>query len=171
MPNYRRSRLAGGTYFFTVTLKDRSSRLLTENIESLRSAIKQTREKYPFKIDSWVVLPEHMHCIWTLPKNDGDYDLRLRRLKTLFTYQLKLSATIHPKQKVWQRGYWEHTIRDDEDFKAHVDYVHINPVKHGWVNRIIEWPYSTFHRYVQSGVYAPDWAGGYEIGLSIPVGE
>jgi len=171
MPNYRRSAVAGGTYFFTVNLHDRTCNLLTTHIQTLKSAIRQAHQHQPFQIDAWVVLPDHMHCVWTLPNNDTDYMSRWRRIKSLFSRRLKSDGLLPGYQTVWQRRYWEHTIRDDTDFKAHMDYVHINPVKHGWVQKVADWPYSTFHRYVQAGTYSCDWAGGEETQIVTPVGE
>ncbi len=152
MSNYRRYYLNGGTWFFTVNLKHRKSDLLIRQIAELRSAIRRVKNTKPFQIDAFVVLPEHLHCIWTLPENDCDFSSRWRELKKLFTKSIKC-------QEVWQPRFWEHTIRDEEDYRRHVDYIYINPVKHGWVTRVQDWPCSTFHRDVRSGVYPVDWAG------------
>lgn len=175
MSNYRRSRLPGGTYFFTANLQNRHSRLLVENIDPLRAAVRQVRVKRPFRIDAWVVLPEHMHCIWTMPTDDGDYPGRWKAIKQAFAKALPLTERRTATQfrrgerGIWQRRFWEHLIRDARDFKAHFDYVHFNPVKHGHVRRVADWPYSTFHRAVANGIYPRDWAGGME--LDGPVGE
>ena len=171
MPNYRRSAVPGGTYFFTVNLHDRNHSLLTTHIQTLKSAIRHAHQQQPFQIDAWAVLPDHMQCVWTLPEHDTDYATRWRRIKSLFSRRLKSEGLLPGEQKVWQRRYWEHTIRDDNDLNAHVDYVHINPVKHGWVRRVVDWPYSTFHKHVKSGIYQPDWAGGEESRIGTPVGE
>ncbi len=166
MPDYRRNRVPGGTYFFTVNLLERRCSMLTDNIELLRSAVRTTRHNRPFHIDAWVVLPDHMHCIWTLPEGDTDYASRWKAIKIAFSKALPrtetLSATRLAKGErgIWQRRYWEHTIRGERDYAAHMDYVHINPVKHGHVVRVGDWPYSSFHRLVEAGVYAADWAGG-----------
>ncbi len=152
MSNYRRYYLNGGTWFFTVNLKKRKSDLLVRQIAELRSAVRRVKNTKPFQIDAFVVLPEHLHCIWTLPENDCDFSSRWRELKTLFTKSIKC-------QEVWQPRFWEHTIRDEEDYCRHVDYIYINPVKHGWVRRVQDWPFSTFHRDVRDGTYPIDWAG------------
>ncbi len=152
MPNYRRRWIAGGCYFFTVTLADRRSDLLTTEIATLRQAVRKIRLQRPFDINAWVVLPDHMHCVWTLPDGDRDYAGRWRALKTEFTKRL---GTASP----WQTRYWEHTIRDAADDAAHVDYVHFNPVKHGYVTHAADWPHSTFRRAVAAGMYPADWAG------------
>ena len=171
MPDYRRNRVPGGTYFFTVNLLQRNSRLLVEHIESLRAAVRLVRNKMPFHIDCWVVLPEHMHCIWTLPEGDADYALRWKAIKIAFaktipkTEPLSTVRQVKGERGVWQRRYWEHTIRDERDYAAHVDYVHINPVKHGLVSRVADWPYSSFHKFVAAGVYSLDWAGGVDVEL------
>ena len=166
MPDYRRNRVPGGTYFFTVNLLERHRSLLTVNIDLLRAAVRTVRRARPFHIDAWVVLPDHMHCIWTLPENDADYASRWKAIKIAFSKSLprteSLSAVRQAKGErgIWQRRYWEHTIRDARDYAAHMDYVHINPVKHGHVTCVADWPYSSFHRLVETGVYVPDWAGG-----------
>ena len=162
---YRRNRVAGGTYFFTVTLHNRKSSLLVDRIDDLRESVREARRERPFRIDAWVVLPEHLHAIWTLPVGDDDYSIRWGRLKGLFTHRLvKAGIKLCKKPKggyaLWQDRFWEHTIRDDTDYAQHVDYIHYNPVKHGWVRRVRDWPYSTFHRYVEEGIYSIDWADG-----------
>jgi putative transposase len=165
MPNYRRARVAGATYFFTVNLWDRSSDLLVRHVDLLREAMRMTRSRHPFQIDAWVVLPEHMHCLWTLPPGDADFALRWQVLKYHFSRRLPqaeprtLTCRLRHERGVWQRRYWEHLIRDEEDYRRHVDYIHINPLKHGHVGRVADWPYSTFHRAVREGLYPQDWAG------------
>ncbi len=164
MPNYRRNRIPGGTYFFTVNLLERKSRLLIDNIDALRAAVRKVRAARPFHIDCWVVLPDHMHCIWTLPPGDVDYPSRWKAIKIAFAKSIpkteRLSAVRLAKGErgIWQRRYWEHTIRDDLDYARHVDYLHFNPVKHGHVARVRDWPYSSFSRFVDAGVYSVDWA-------------
>ncbi len=165
MPDYRRNRVPGGTYFFTVNLLERRSSLLTEHIDAFRDAVRQVRVRKPFHIDAWVVLPDHMHCVWTLPPGDVDYSGRWKAIKIAFAKSLPktegLSAVRARKGErgIWQRRFWEHTIRDDADYAAHVDYVHINPLKHGLVQQVVDWPYSSFHRFMSAGIYPLDWAG------------
>lgn len=166
MVEFRRSRSAGGTYFFTVVLCDRASGLLVEQIGLLRDAVRQVRRAWPFQIDAWVVLPDHMHCVCTLPQGDDDYSSRWKDIKARFSRALPKTETLTGRRfrkgerGIWQRRFWEHTIRDDVDFAAHVDYVHLNPYKHGLVRHVREWPYSTFHRYVAEGIYPIDWMTG-----------
>jgi len=163
MPNYRRDLTPGGTYFFTVALRDRTSRLLVERIENLRRAVRETRQEAPFEIVAWVALPEHMHAIWTLPDGDADYAGRWRMIKTRFSRHLSPSGSTpaslvrRGEKGIWQRRFWEHRIRDETDLQTHVDYTHFNPVKHGHCERVVEWPYSTFHRWVAQGHYPADW--------------
>lgn len=169
MVNYRRNRVPGGTYFFTVTLRDRSSRLLVEHIDSLRAALRSVRRAQPFRVEAIVVLPEHLHTIWTLPDGDVDYPGRWRAIKSAFTHAVVRSGVAIPRNEkgeyaLWQRRYWEHTITDEDDYRRHVDYIHFNPVKHGWVKQVCDWPNSSFHRYVEQGLLPPDWAGGNEGG-------
>lgn len=165
MTNYRRNIVPGGSYFFTVNLADRQSALLTDNIAGLRSAFRYARGRHPFTIEAIVVLPDHLHAIWTLPEGDADYSLRWRLIKSTFSRALpngeRLSASRSSKGErgIWQRRYWEHTLRDENDFARHMDYIHFNPVKHGHVARVKDWPYSSFHRMVRMSVYPEDWAG------------
>ncbi len=163
MPDYRRNRVPGGTYFFTVNLHDRSRPLLVERIDLLRTAVHRVRELRPFHIDAWVVLPEHMHTLWTLPEGDADYRHRWHSIKMLFSKGIETgeprspSRQIRGERGIWQRRYWEHTIRNDHDYAAHMDYIHFNPVKHGLVANVADWPFSTFHRSVALGLYPPGW--------------
>jgi putative transposase len=165
MTNYRRNRVNGGSYFFTVNLADRTSTLLIDHIDLLRSAVSYTRERHSFTVDAMVILPDHLHAVWTLPLNDADYATRWRLIKTMFSRGVprdenRTASRMNKGERgIWQRRYWEHTIRDDLDFSRHVDYVHINPVKHGYVTRVADWPHSSFHRYVKDGVLPSDWAG------------
>ncbi|MGZ8946169.1 MAG: REP-associated tyrosine transposase [Methylococcaceae bacterium] len=172
MVNYRRNFVPGGTYFFTVTLRMRNSRRLVESIDLLRLAFRKIREAKPFQIEAMVVLPEHLHSIWTLPPNDSDYPGRWKAIKSVFTRELEKSGVPVIKRKdgsalIWQRRYWEHTIRDLNDLNQHIDYIHFNPVKHGLVTRVVDWPYSSFHRYVRQGLLPPDWAGENVDGMTL----
>lgn len=166
MPDYRRNRVAGGTFFFTVNLLDRRSDLLVTHINALRAAVRRVRARVPFRIEAWVVLPDHLHCIWTLPAGDSDFPGRWRAIKIAFAKSLSASEprsqvmAARGERGIWQRRYWEHTIRDQRDFATHFDYVHFNPVKHGLVEHPAEWPYSTFRRCVARGLYPAGWAGG-----------
>jgi putative transposase len=175
MTNYRRHRVPGGTYFFTVNLEDRRSQMLTANIDHLRKAVRQTRAKSPFHIDAWVVLPAHLHCIWTLPHGDTNFSARWQSIKTAFSKQIpanefrSLSRESKGERGIWQRRFWEHTLRDDDDYARHVDYVHFNPVKHGLVLSAAAWPFSSFHRAVAMGLYDASWAA--RDGLTTCVGE
>jgi REP-associated tyrosine transposase len=162
MPEYRRNRLPGATYFFTVNLLDRRSDLLVTHIDRLREAIRVARRRRPFTIDAWVVLPDHMHCLWTLPPGDSDFPRRWWDIKTAFSKALptreQRSAVmmLRGERGIWQRRYWEHTIRDDRDYAAHMDYVHFNPVKHGLVANPADWSFSSFHRCAAAGMYPRD---------------
>ena len=161
---YRRNFVPGGTYFFTVTLADRRSTILTDHIGALRSALQIAQWERPFSIDAIVILHEHLHAVLTLPPNDIDFPGRWRRIKGHFSSSLIASrATIaretNGRLSLWQQRYWEHTIRDETDFERHVDYVHFNPVKHGLVAQVSDWPHSSFHRYVRKGILVADWGG------------
>ncbi len=158
---YRRNFVAGGTYFFTATLADRKCDWLVRHVDSLRVAFRHARRERPFAIEALVVLPDHLHCVWTLPPGDADYSHRWRLIKARFLKDVLLAgAPIHQSAKgeynVWQRRFWEHTVRDEADLLAHVDYIHYNPVKHGLVTRVSDWPYSSFHRFVRMGWLSAD---------------
>jgi putative transposase len=160
MPNYRRARNAGATYFFTVVTAGRRALLVGEPaIAALRQSVAEVQRQMPFSIDAWVVLPDHMHALWTLPENDADFSSRWGRIKAGFTRLSGLAHTSAPRQDggVWQPRFWEHLIRDDADFDAHMDYLHYNPVKHGYVSRVIDWRHSSFHRCARQGFYPVDW--------------
>jgi len=164
MVRYRRNLVPGGTYFFTLTLADRRSSALTDHVALLRSAFRQTRVKQPFAIDAIVVLPEHLHAILTLPPRDADYSGRWRRLKGVFTRGLVASGVAVPHDargefSLWQKRFWEHTIRDDRDFERCADYIHFNPVKHRLVTAPAAWPFSSLHQYVRAGILPGDWGG------------
>jgi len=214
MPNYRRSVVPGGTYFFTVVTHQRRKNLCNDDMrDALHSAIRSTQAKWPFLIDAWVLLPDHLHAIWTLPRNDRDYSARWSMIKRLVTQQVGFTSsygahgapyngdsgghgaadisasrllptvgcavrTNSPPNKakcnqpcqsesrkkrreghLWQRRFWEHLVRDEGDLNRCRDYLHWNPVKHGQVSRVADWPYSTFHRFVRKGWYPVDWGG------------
>jgi putative transposase len=168
MPNYRRFTVPGATVFFTVVTYERRP-FLVEPLarRCLRDAIAAVRERHPIEVRAIVLLPDHLHAIWTLPKGDSDYSMRWRRIKEEFTERFlaeggtesqRSSSRVERKERgVWQRRFWEHTIEDDDDFERHVDYIHYNPVKHGLVTCPRDWPYSSFSRWVRQGDYAPEW--------------
>lgn len=165
MRTYLRHRVPGGTYFFTVNLAERKHNdLLIRHVETLREACRYVQQRHTFVIEAMVVLPEHLHCIWKLPEGDDDFPLRWRLLKAYFSRHIltgeRISASRQRKDErgIWQRRSWEHVIRDDTDFQRHVDYIHYNPVKHGYVEKVADWPYSSFHRWVKLGIYPQDWA-------------
>ncbi len=163
MVAYRRNFIPGASYFFTVTLRDRSSSLLTDKIDDLREVIRSVRTERPFTIDAIVILPDHLHCIWTLPHNDADYSIRWREIKSRFSRRVpdgepRTTGRINKSERgIWQRRFWEHTLRDSLDVERHVDYIHYNPVKHSYVDTVAEWPYSSFHRFVSQEQYPLDW--------------
>jgi putative transposase len=160
MPNYIRAKAGGATFFFTLTLQDRSSRMLIDHVVELRECVKQAQARHPFHIDAMVVLPEHLHALWTLPPADADFSTRWMLVKQAFTR--RVGDTSRPRatkgeRNLWQKRFWEHQIRDDDDFARHVEYIHFNPVKHGWVLRAGDWPYSSLHRFVREGKVCADW--------------
>ena len=172
MLNYRRAWRQGGTYFFTVNLLQRHNNdLLIRQIDTLREAVRSVRQRHPFQIHRWVVLPNHLHCIIELPVNDSDFATRWRLIKLAFSKSIpkterRSRVRIRRGERgIWQRRYWEHLIRDEADYQAHMDYLHFNPIKHQYVTRVADWPYSTFHRLVEEDVYPVDWAGGGDVEL------
>jgi putative transposase len=175
MPNYRRVFVPGGCWFFTVTLLNRRSNLLTERIDALRDATRWTSNRQPFHIDAFVVLPEHLHAVWTLPPEDTDFSGRWRSIKVRFAKAIPACEPRSPvrlargERGIWQRRFWEHLIRDEDDYARHVEYCWINPVKHGLVSRVRDWPHSSFHRDVRAGIVPEDWAG--DVGVTGNFGE
>lgn len=178
MPNYRRADLKGGTYFFTVVTEKRQPILIEPDArEALRHAIEKTREKHPFIIDAWVLLPNHLHTVWTLPENDADFSSRWSLIKQITTHEcgqkyrnealLTKRRTAKRQGTMWQNRFYEHTIKDDVDYQAHMDYLHFNPVKHGLVNAVKDWQWSSFHRLVKHGVYENNW-GGDSVTFDLP---
>ena len=155
--------MAGATFFFTVALLDRRSALLVEQIGLLREAVRKAKAARPFHIDAWVVLPEHMHCMWTLPEGDSDYSNRWKDIKSVFSRSLPkreyrdLVRTKKGERGIWQRRFWEHAIRNEADYYAHFNYIHLNPLKHQLVPHVRDWPYSSFHRLVKERIYPLDW--------------
>jgi len=169
MPNYRRAWHPGGTYFFTVNLLERGGNdLLVKHIDLLRTHVRLVKQRHPFVIHGWVVLPDHLHCVIELPEGDMDFPVRWRLIKMGFSKALPREERLsrvrqrRGERGIWQRRYWEHLIKDEADYQAHMDYIHINPVKHGLVDRVVDWPYSTFHHLVEKGIYPLKWAGGNE---------
>ncbi len=144
MPNYRRILERGGEYFFTVNLADRRSDLLTNHIGLLKAVYRGVSQRHPLKTIAIVVLPDHLHAIWQLPEDDCDYAKRWRLIKSGFTRGLR---RVGYDGKVWQNRYCEHHIRDDTDMNNHIDYIHGNPIRHGYVEEYEDWPYSSWHRY------------------------
>lgn len=166
MPDYRRAYLKGGTLFFTAVTYKRYPIFEQESaIALLRRCFKSVMAEYPFSLDAIVILPDHLHCIWTLPDDDCDFSVRWKRIKVSFTRNYSgstagdISASMRKKKEkgIWQRRFWEHLIRDDEDFKRHCDYIHYNPVKHGLVDSPIEWEYSSLRKFVEKGLYPRTW--------------
>jgi putative transposase len=168
MSRYRRGRIGGGTFFFTVTLADRTSDLLVRHIDRLRRIYTSVEQRQPFDTIAICVLPDHLHAVWRLPPGDADFPLRWSLIKSGFSRGLtgdaaRTQSKIAKRERgLWQRRYWEHAIRDDADLARHVDYIHFNPVKHRLVRRVCDWPHSSFKHYVARGDLPPDW-GGVEI--------
>jgi putative transposase len=166
MPNYRRADIKGGIFFFTVALADRSSSLLVDEIDRLRRAYRTVQRRRPFETIAVCILPDHIHTVWVLPEDDPDFSVRWNLIKSGFSRgisaQPRAPSKISKREKgVWQRRYWEHAIRDNADLERHVDYIHFNPVKHGRVSRVVDWPHSSFHRFVERGLLPSDWGGDF----------
>jgi putative transposase len=170
MPEYRRVKIKGGTYFITVVTHQRNRLLLKDELRrALREGIRNVRQSLPFIIEAWVLLPDHLHTIWTLPEGDSNYQARWAIIKRAVsqkhcpaeadTQGASKSRSERGEDFFWQRRFWEHYIRDDKDFERHMDYLHFNPVKHGYVRRVPDWPYSSFHRLVAQDLYPRDWGG------------
>ncbi|HCO96245.1 MAG TPA: transposase [Phycisphaerales bacterium] len=164
MTQYRRAKFCGGYYFFTVVTYKRK-RFLADDIarECLRSAWQNVRQNRPFEVTALCLLPDHLHCLWRLPEGDNDYSTRWMLIKKRFTrrylkaggYESGQSLSREKKRErgIWQRRFWEHQIREQEDLDKHVDYIHYNPLKHGLVKAVEDWPWSTYHKFVRDGFY------------------
>ena len=170
MTEYRRARLAGATWFFTVGLAERrGAGLLVERVGALGAAFRAVRARHPFHMDAVVVLPDHLHCVWPLPDGDTDYSTRWGLIKASYSPAIapgerrSASRLKRGERGIWQRRFWEHCIRDDADYARHVDYIHWNPVKHGYVARVADWPHSSCHRHVVTGDYPRDWGSGEHV--------
>jgi putative transposase len=165
MQRYRRARIAGSIFFFTVVLDNRETSLLVNEIERLRRCYRLVRQRRPFETIAICILPDHLHAIWALPAGDADFSTRWSLIKGGFSRGLdpapsrSASKAMKREKGIWQRRYWEHAIRDDADLERHADTIHFNPVKHGYVTRVSDWPHSSFHRYVDRGLLPADWGG------------
>ena len=182
MPEYRRSFVAGGTYFFTVVTYKRQLIFNTSLARRLlRAAWLDVSQRFPFSTDAVCLLPDHLHCIITLPPDDFNYPMRLREIKRLFTrtyhsqieehFKRNASRVKRSEATIWQRRYWDHTIRDEKDLNNHLDYIHYNPVKHDYVQKLSDWPWSSFHRYVRLGVYEKEWGDNIKDKFELQYGE
>jgi len=170
MRTYTRACVPGACYFFTVNLAHRRNHdLLVRHVGALRFAVAVTRRDHPFEIDAMVVLPDHLHALWQLPEGDADFSSRCRLIKARFSRAVPAGERIAPSRArrgergLWQRRFWEHLIRDERDWQRHVDYIHYNPVKHGYVSRATDWPYSSLHRFVRTGWCDPDWGAAEDV--------
>jgi putative transposase len=176
---YRRSHIKGGRFFFTIVTYKREKLFNSpDNVELLRESIRHVKQRHPFKIDAFVLSPEHIHYIWTLPQDDHDFSTRWRLIKSFFSrhyercrHELKASQIRKKEQAIWQPRFWEHFIRDEKDFISHVEYIHYNPVKHGLVQAPKDWEYSSFHRYAEKGVYEREWGTYTSINFTPKIGK
>jgi putative transposase len=165
MPQYIRAFIPGGTFFFTVAILERRRSLLTQHIAELRNAFTAVRAKKPYTMNAVVILPDHLHCLWTLPAGDADFSTRWQAIKSHFARAIPASENLSPRRQkkgergIWQRRFWEHAIRDENDFERHADYIHYNPVKHGHARSAAMWPHSSFNKFVARGLYPADWGG------------
>jgi putative transposase len=169
MPNYVRMRVPGGAYFLGLNLQDRREGLLLDHIDELRQAFRNVKETRPFHVDAIVILPDHLHCVMTLPPGDTDYSTRIALIKGNFTRAIPktelISASRRNKRErgVWQRRYWEHTIRDEDDYERHIDYIHYNPVKHGYTDTPSRWKHSSIHRFISTGILSESWSAARHV--------
>ncbi|MDN5864349.1 MAG: transposase [Gammaproteobacteria bacterium] len=158
MSDYRRALQPGGVFFFTVVTYQRRSYFASDTaVNHLREAFRKVRAARPFVVDAMVVLPDHLHCIWRLPQGDGDYSSRWREIKKTVSRRIAPRSDERRERRVWQRRFWEHVIRDDENWRRHVGYIHYNPVKHGYAARPADWPWSSFSRFVARGWHETSW--------------
>lgn len=167
---YRRPPLTGGTFFFTVVTHDRRPFLCeAASIDLLKTSFRRVLAAHPFTVEAIVILPDHLHTIWTLPADDGSFSMRWGLIKSGFSRRCDpecrgaptASRVLRKEQAVWQHRFWEHQIRDEDDYARHVDYIHYNPVKHGYVKTPRDWPHSSFHRFVRKGLYPAHWGSSF----------
>ena len=174
---YRRSFVPGGSFFFTVNLANRSSGVLVKHIHALRNAVRVVKNRHPFLIDAMVILPDHLHAIWTLPANDSNFSKRWMLIKSDFSRHLPRNEHCNKirgskgERVIWQRRYWEHAIRDQRDMNRHIDYIHYNPVKHGHVDKASDWPHSSIHKYIRDGLIGSNWGCTSENEENLNFGE
>ena len=158
MSQYKRFYQSGGNYFFTLVAYDRRPIFAnSENVKHFKIAINKVKKKYPFSLNAIVILPDHLHCLWKLPENDGDFSTRWRLIKRYFSMEMQTSINHRKEKEVWQRRFWEHIIRNENDWQKHMDYIHYNPVKHGLVKSPKDWKDSSFNYWVDKGIYEKDW--------------
>ena len=172
MTDYRRFYIPGSTWFFTVNLAERrNNHLLVERIDLLRAAFRYAKDRKPFRMEAVVIMPGHLHCIWTPPPDDANFSIRWSLLKSCFSRSIPVGERISQSRArrrergLWQRRFWAYLLTGQDDFNAHFDYIHWNPVKHGWVRQVADWPYSSFHRFVKLGIYPINWghSGNFNI--------
>jgi putative transposase len=158
MSEYRRFYQPGGSYFFTVVTYNRMPILtVSENLSRLQQSFEHVMNHHDFTIEAMVVLPDHLHCIWQLPPGDSDFSTRWRLIKRFFSIKKDKQVTERGEKNIWQRRFWEHFLRDEEDWRRHMDYIHYNPVKHGYVQNPADWPHSSFHKALHEGLYPVGW--------------
>ncbi len=169
MTDHRRAKAVGATRFFTVNLAERrGNRLLIERIDFLRAAFARVKDRHQFAVEAIVALPNHLHGLWRLPPGDSNYGMRWGLTKASFSRKPEAveyrsaSRLRRGERGIWQRRFWGHTVRDEADFARHADCIHYSPVKHGSTSAPRDWPYSTFRRFVERGVYVEDWGGPCE---------
>jgi len=166
MSNYRRTIIPGGVFFFTVVARKRAPVFTSEaRVGALRNALRKVKKSRPFIIDAMVVLPDHLHCIWRLPEDDGDYSGRWREIKKASSRVIAPYVDNCGERSLWQRRFWEHAIRDERDWLRHVEYIHYNPVKHGLVACPGDWPWSSFARFVARGWHDASWGKVMPVGI------
>jgi putative transposase len=177
---YRRAQAPGSAFFFTVVTFDRKKIFTDEQtVALLRQATEAVQMRHPFLVEAAVILPDQLHLLWRLPDSDSDYATRWRLIKSYFTrrwpgsrrHPTTLSRQSKGERMVWQRRYWEHLIRDEADWRRHVDYIHYNPVKHSLADAPCAWRFSSFHSYVRRGHYSPDWGAGERLEDGVEVGK
>jgi putative transposase len=161
---YRRANVAGATYFITANLAERRATTLIDCIDAFRDSIRRVKLRHPFEIDAMVVMPDHFHLLMTLPQDDANFSIRIGAIKSAFSRTLPKSEYVDSTREakrergIWQRRFWEHLIRDDIDYANHVNYIHINPVKHGYTKRAVDWSHSSIHRFIERGIVDENWA-------------
>jgi putative transposase len=158
MPHYHRYYLPNHPVFITCVTHDREKLFSAgDNIDLLWQIVHQTKERIPFNLAAYVILPDHFHWLLELPEEQPNFSTVIRQIKWKFTIEYRKFRDVAPGFSPWQKRFWDHVIRDETDLETHVDYIHWNPLRHGLVNAPEDWGHSSFRKWVKEGYYEGEW--------------